>query len=382
MMLRSLAFALVALCASRADALAPGRPLGVYVLPGGTVLQLKRDAFRLFYPPHRGGDPKGSVRYGERFIDLVGRKYVGSASCSYAVVDGHLWLGVLVPAGGDAWEARACSFALGQPNREVGTPVRVRWNRRTGAWTYASGGHSATWAGVVVRDEERPERFLVSFSSAQRSPPAKRNAVWKALGGFAYGPWGRCPRPYFPREADAEHVRALASDPARRRAALDEERRDPCPRWFVERGDVILPPWAVDLGPAGLVPVAGVDPAGTWRSESDPARELRVVSPAEVHGGAGAHDVRFGQGPDLADCARWRGRHVWNPDGEGVSTNELSWNCGMGHMDASNTALFIPTSDARAAAFFVVTRGIHGGCGPPTDRPGPEVYQRKEEPRR
>ena len=143
---------------------------------------------------------------------------------------------------------------------------------------------------------------------------------------------------------------------------LSDPAGSPWPRrGFERRGDVLVTPWSVRLGPIGLQP-SRVSPehlTGTWRHGAEEV-EVRLEEPPAPPWGA------FGE-PEGRPVVGFR------PDAFGVVSRLVPFrgHAPMGHADYSLHELWFATGEDR-----LVRLRSSGGCGGLTPSRGPDAFER------
>jgi hypothetical protein len=237
---------------------------------------------------------------------------------------------------------------------------RIDWDMGEGKWRFTSGARQVVLSGVARL--EHPEQGERSFVPVFRRParrggaddPSTQLARTDSEVGLTLGvlsPFGLVPEPHAPLEWDGERVRLqnAGADLSRSEYAYAYERR----------GEVVVTPWTVDLGPVGLVPVRA-DPAavsGTYVSGNEEfvvSTQRRPLSPSEKL--SGGYDMGILEPGNERWCQ-------YAPDARGL----VFWNLGdahpaMGHWDKPSDAFCFALGDGRVVR-YLSSRGC-GGMSP------------------
>jgi len=301
---------------------------------------------------------------------------------TYAVVEGRLLLGVLRRVGGERhrWTSAVLpteflgrDTLLGRPSAYRPGDFRIDWDMREGSWHFTSGARRVVLRGVARF--EHPANEGRTFVPVFR-PPAQRGGEddpatmlddRDSLGRRQWWPFpfGWEAEPQSPLEWDGERVRlrdANGSVPG----TLSSNTYT-----YERRGEAVVTPWTVDLGPVGLVPVRA-DPSALEGVYVSGAAEL-FVSPQR------RPDVRCGDDPpEYKPRYRVPGEEQWcqyAPDARGVVT----WGLGdahpaMGHLDKAFTVFCFALADGRVVRYIT-----SGGCSGKVPAKL-EVFQRDSSP--
>lgn len=311
-----------------------------------------------------------------------GRK-VTRGDCTYAIIDGQLWLGVFCkPAFYPDHGQWACigldAGIYGSGTRDIPNGL-IEWDTDKGVWYFQSVGKPAI---TNVRMLAQPGRKLVdgepfvlvfddneTWEKAMPAPTGHDNK-WSSRmqGGFRRTIVGLAVPPGWTLE---EEAKGLKMTPMR---FFDWAARTPIGpidgsyrRLYRRRGDVILAPWSTCLGPAGHrpTPTTFKDVEGEWVDAKDPKQVVRVVRPPADRFLAGMMFGRPEPGkPLVADALHFE------PDADGVSHQTFGYNCGMNHADIPGHIFWF--HDGRRIVRYITpsTHGPYpGGC---------QVFERRQ----
>ncbi|QSQ25391.1 hypothetical protein JY651_10875 [Pyxidicoccus parkwayensis] len=284
---------------------------------------------------------------------------------TYAVVDGHLLLGVLRPVNGEQhrwissalpWEFLAEAGML----RPQPAAFRIDWDMREGQWRFSSGARQVVLSGVARL--ENPADGGRSFVPVFRRPD-RRGGVDDPTGMVAEGPvavglsfrFGWEAGPEDPLEWDGALVRPRSSDAGPGMAPADVFREqfqsDGGASTYRRRGDIVMTPWTVDLGPVGLLPVH-VDP---WTREGTyVSGDKELVVSARPPPQDGTYAAAFRREGDESTCH-------YLPDARGLAV----WSLGMehepmNHADKTTVMFCFALADGRFVR-YVSSGGCNGG---------------------
>jgi len=380
---------------------------GLYVLSSqpGTAHHLVLDADGTFAatlitsrPPalspvrgHWTVDAAGLLRLkyfnGESIVPVV-------ATC--AVVDGHLWVGVFRKTKHpkrDEWVMETRNVGVFGTLAQRAPDCRILWLMDAGTWTCTSpqrqpGGDSvARCAGIrVVRApaSKPPDMRLLPLFPKTISFPKLSAYLGHGthLGAYTVVPLGILGDPQWSMASAAGAFKPPLTQRDAFRKLVDMQSRgvsehSPIHGTWEQRGNAILTPWSLDLGPAAVVPLKKNFPklAGQWKSVENADKRIKII----VDLGKGKTPVApLPQGrptPErlrtLFDTATFR------PGADGVSVVRWGWDCVAGHQDVPGHIVSCITKDGR----FV--RWIYpGGCHGMFPRPGParaEVFVRVQQ---
>jgi hypothetical protein len=300
---------------------------------------------------------------------------------TYAVVDGHLLLGVLRHVDGEPhrWTSAALPpEVLGQAWMESPHPAgfRIDWDMREGAWRFTSGARHVELSGVARL--ENPADGGRSFVPVFRRP-AQRGGVDDPAGMLAEkrtamdmgARFGWEAPPEVPLDWDGELVRLRNGEGSPGMRAADVL-RDPFangrPPPYQRRGDIVVTPWTVDLGPVGLLPVRA-DPwthEGTYVSGDEELVVSARPSPGESQGDP---YLRIFRHPGEES------RCLYVPDARGL----VAWKLGMthppmDHWDKPTLVVCFALADGRFVRYI-----SSGGCSGATPS-SLGVFQRRGGP--
>ncbi|MFP2903941.1 hypothetical protein ACLESD_02470 [Pyxidicoccus sp. 3LFB2] len=320
---------------------------------------------------------------------LLRLKPVGGGAAletTYAVVDGRLLLGVLRQVGGERhrWTSAALPSEFLGRDRRVRASVeafRIDWDMRGGEWRFTSGARQVLLGGVARF--EHPEHGGRLFVPVFRGPaqrggrddPARMLAESQQVLGHELGrrsQFGLEAAPEAPLVWDGEQVRLRQGDAGPRRPAetilrLFETTADT----YARRGEVVVTPWTVDLGPVGLLPVRA-DPSKLAGTYVNGDTEFIVTAQPPTPSPQAAEYAMVGlYHPDQEVTCHYA------PDARGLVT----WTLGdrhfpMGHGDMTEHVFCFALADGR-----VVRYRSSGGCGGMSPS-ALDVFERSASPRK
>jgi hypothetical protein len=336
----------------------------------------------------RNGSFRSSISYGRRKevpVEIKGRcsshnntmtleyhdgEKLVRLSNTYAVVNGHLWLGVFVkgkgPKGEPQWACHTERLSFFSHSDHRAPQGWVRWNIEKGTWellpTDPQTGRKVEFSGLSTLPLPDKREDVEAFTAVFPDNDTLRS-VSSAIGWLRYG--------------DVDFGVALPED-----AELAEMGKRYGDRLFraryVRKGDVIIAPWSIDLGPAGLVPkiVEAEAVEGEWVNESDSTDVVKLRKPAAKDGRA-----RIGPaflplyGPQGAKALAKALREAeFRSDENGISHSTWGWDCHMGHGDAPFHIYWLALKDGRMARYV-----SSGGCGNSTPARGVEFFRKMDD---
>lgn len=300
---------------------------------------------------------------------------------TYAVVDGHLLIGVLRHVGDERrWTSSAFpDVLLGREpmNREHrGDAFRIDWDMEEGTWHFTSGGHQGVLNGVARFEPpaQAGRSFFPVFRPAASGAEQDTAAMGKDRGHPDGVEWGVFYRfglqasPEAPWDWDGSLARVRPGTDARRSKEWSYDLKRAPSHFYERKGDVVVTPWTVDLGPVGLVPVRAEPSsvAGSYVS----GKEALVVSlqPREPQTSNGY--IIEGLFLDVHTDAGWchyapdaRGLVVWESHAVGHP--------GMNHADKPYTLVCFALGDGRFVRYI-----SSGGCSGMA-RPELDIFQQR-----
>jgi hypothetical protein len=279
---------------------------------------------------------KGSFFADDKTLNLscFDGKLIKFQICTYAIIHGHLWLGVLrrekspgdekyygnVPGPG------VFDWPLGEPNLPAGSiaiDLKGKWFGYT----------ASTGINVPIRE------FKESDSKE--------------------------------KEKGREHILEFENDPKifKLPALLIDRRK------YYKLEDIIVTPWSVDFGPCGIFPKAfnADEMMGEWKSENEelnksaenkyqyPGR-FSIIEPERSQ----QYNLPLrGPRPTTSIFTRIQ----FKPDERGIAHFHIAWDCVMNHMDFPISGVLIPFEKGRLIRFI-----SRGGCSNEIPAQGPEVF--------
>ncbi|WP_205525921.1 hypothetical protein [Pyxidicoccus trucidator] len=388
-------FLVVLLGACQQRGTVPERLDGLYFADRGVfdtnsapkLLLLEQGLFELLQGTELSLRGTFEARDGLLRLKPVGGGTATTLETTYAVVDGRLLLGVLRQVG-DArhrWTSAALPSKLLGHERMVPTQpeaFRIDWDLREGEWRFTSGARQVVLNGVARLEHPKlgGRLFVPVFRSpAQRGggdDPARMLVDHQRVVGHALGTqslFGLEPASAAPLVWDGAQVRSRnggagsGMKPAELVLRILSESAGTS---YERRGEVVVTPWTVDLGPVGLLPVRA-DPsklAGTYvNGDKEFIVSAQPPSPspqAEMYAMIGQYH------PEREVTCHYA------PDARGLVTWTLGGDHMMGHWDKATRMFCFVLADGR-----VVRYRSSGGCGGMAP-PALDVFERRTSPRK
>jgi len=377
---------------------------GVYYVPDTTgsarILHIDGTSFRLTYDgPNYGASPaaiSGQVYISGQTVAIFsyfnGEDTI-SLSYGFGVVDGELWLDVftrLTADGGNSWirTAKECrnhreddavrrdGRNLFARSRTSAPPSWILW--RGDSWRMRPpGGKEESVGGVKVFSPSKAKPGAAEWEVPEGPflpvfPPDKANesfhSVWTGVENF--GVWWHGDHLEFTKDAGLTRFGVVAEaawigkagaalaaggegpDQARPEDAFVRLMANPQSNsglgCYRRRGDVIIAPWSIRLGPVGLIPktLKPEEAAGAWVSESDSKTTVTISVPKQA-----TPRISLLSSPDLS-------QNQYLPGPEGISHERIGYGCGMNHGDYPIHVYLVALADGRMARWISA-----GGCG-------------------
>lgn len=363
---------------------------GIYFLRGGPgegrVLQLDGKRFRYFLHVSSGRplEIHGNIWTSGRtvfFVFFNGKSLV-RFSCTYAVVDGELWLGVFRKAarkdGTEVWNmipARPEFF--GRRKGSVPEVVGIAWIGDKWKVRLSSSKPPITVEGIrEIRPAKRkgPDGpFIPVFPDDKKT--VQLAGAW-ASTQLAAGAWA--PTGFGCGVSDSSDVypgklwrfgitaaRGKGPVPKEKLARIfsstkSSHRSNTGKPYYERRGDVIMTPWSINLGPVGLVPVKlkPEEASGVWVNEANAKDRVTIRGPKKE--GAQGSPLHFPWMFGTTSPKRvksYLSKAVYAPDSRGIAHHIWGWNCCMGHGDYPFHTFWAAVSRDR-----MVRHITRGGC--------------------
>jgi hypothetical protein len=358
----------------------PLKCAGVYALSGMRLLRIDQDRFDL-----RTDSPvlgKKSVSGLVSDSDGITLRYFnGTAEVKinthYAIIDGHLWIGIMRPAGEGRWHTRSTNTAIFSGDANAMPECSVLWDMNKETWNVefqnsihpaiAIDGITALAAGPghILKDSKQFIAILRNDGGATRAAEVAqwksriadweprlvnlKSGSWIDMGigsgmasltrslvllpeGWRLGPADSIPKKEFGVDALQKTLGAMAKD------------RGPLAS-YEQIGDILLTPWSIDLGPVGLIPVKA-DAADLFGEWIGPDKKSLSIGKGYAPKDWSRLPAKVG-GPSPEELEKMISPLPLAADDAGIHVQIYGWNHGMNHADHPGFIYWFLTADKK-----------------------------------